>query len=141
MAAAALVRLTGDVAVSTGTQTTVDWDAVVHDNFGWWSAGNPSRLTVPSGVSAVVVTAYLAFENNSTGDRWITIRKNGTDVVAEMMIPESPVVDNDRVYAQSPLLKVSPGDYFDVTAWQGSGGDLDLLNANSTFFSIEGFET
>ena len=86
----------------------------------------------------VILTAYAAFPNNNTGDRWIEIRKNGSDTVAGMLLPESPVSDNDRVYAQSPPLKVVAGDYFEVLVWQGSGGNLDLLDANTTFFSIEG---
>ena len=84
------------------------------------------------------MTAYSAFPNNNPGDRWIEIRKNGSDTVAGMLLPESPVSDNDRVYAQSPPLKVVAGDYFEVLVWQGSGGNLDLLDANTTFFSIEG---
>ena len=85
-----------------------------------------------------ILTAYAAFNDNNTGDRWIEIRRNGSDTVAGMLLPESPVSDNDRVYAQSPPLKVVAGDYFEVLVWQGSGGDLDLLDANTTFFSIEG---
>jgi hypothetical protein len=134
----ALVRMSANQTIPASTQTVVDWGSEVHDDAGYWDAGSPSRLTVPAGVDVVILTAYAAFPNNNTGDRWIEIRKNGSDTVAGMMLPESPVSDNDRVYAQSPPLKVVAGDYFEVLVWQGSGGDLDLLDANTTFFSIEG---
>ena len=42
---------------------------------------------------------------------------------------------------QSPPLEVEPGDYFELEVWQSSGGNLDLLDANSTFFSIEGLSS
>lgn len=135
----ALVRLSSAETISNTTTTPIPWDTAVHDDGSFWSAGSPTRLTVPSGVEVVVVTAYLAYANNANNDRWILIVQDGdtSNPVAEMFIPNSPVVDNDRVYAQSPPLKVSAGSYFEVYAWQASGGDLDVNNANTTFFSIE----
>lgn len=139
MAVSALVRLLANQSITTSTQTAVQWAQAVHDDKNFWSAGSPTRLTVPPRVNAVVLTAYNAWPDNGTGDRWIVIRQNGATDAASMILPFSPVSDNDRVYAQTPLLRVSPGEYFEVLAWQASGGNLNLLDANTTFFSIEGF--
>jgi hypothetical protein len=137
MGAIALVQLSVNQAISTGTLTKVSWGSVVHDEANFWADGNPTRLTVPPGITEVIVSAYAAFPNNGTGDRWIVIRYNDTTQVASMILPNSPVSDNDRIYAQTPVLKVTPGDFFEVQVWQASGGNLDLLAANTTFASIE----
>ena len=49
----ALLRLTADKSIPSGTPTVIDWDSPVYDTSNFWSAGNPSRLTVPIGVSKV----------------------------------------------------------------------------------------
>jgi hypothetical protein len=121
MGASALVRLSANQTISTGTLTKVSWGSVVHDEANFWAAGNPTRLTVPPGITEAIVSAYAAFPNNGTGDRWIVIRYNDVTEVASMILPNSPVSDNDRIYAQTPVLKVTPGDFFEVQVWQASG--------------------
>jgi hypothetical protein len=49
----ALVQLTADEAVAASTDAAIPWDAIVYDTDAFWSAGNPTRLTVPAGVSKV----------------------------------------------------------------------------------------
>ena len=49
----ALVRLTADEPVADSTDVAIPWDATVNDTDAFWSAGNPTRLTVPAGLSKV----------------------------------------------------------------------------------------
>jgi hypothetical protein len=39
--------------VADSTDTVIPWDATEFDTEGFWDSGNPSRLTVPSGMSRV----------------------------------------------------------------------------------------
>jgi hypothetical protein len=71
----------------------------------------------------VILTAQAAFTDNNTGTAGSRSAKMAPDTVAGMLLPESPVSDNDRVYPHSRRLKIVAGDYFEVPVWRS---DLDL---------------
>ena len=49
----ALVKLTADEPIADSTDVAIPRDAAVYDTDAFWSAGNPTRLTVPAGVAKV----------------------------------------------------------------------------------------
>lgn len=131
----ALVKLNNNVSVPDQTQQTVSWEAAEHDNAKIWDPATPTRLTVPAGATHVVLTCYLAFAN-TTGDHWCEMIKNGVTEVASGLQTAAAVNDNERVYAQTPVLEVAGGDYFEARAWLADG-PANLMAANTTFFSME----
>jgi hypothetical protein len=53
----ATMRLAIDVSIPDGTDAAVAWEAVVYDTDGFWTAGQPTRLTMPAAVSRVRLKA------------------------------------------------------------------------------------
>ena len=110
----------------------------IHDN-----AINPSRLTVPSGVTRVRLIGRASWNGNSTGFRRLSIHKGGlgnyggVPINSELPISASVVHDMQVI---SPVLNVTSGDYFELYAYQTSGGALSVIgNATgiSTWFGME----
>lgn len=106
------------------TLTLITWDVEIYDTDNIHNnVLNPSRLTVPPGVSRVKVFAQGEWQTNSAGHRRISIYKNNN--------PTLPVIADYRptsTYAyqsiSSPAIPVSPGDYFELKIFQNSGVDL-----------------
>lgn len=104
----------------------------IHDN-----VLNPSRLTVPPGVSMVKLFAQGNWQMNSTGARRILIYKNNN--------PTLPLLADFRQISTytyqsiaSPAIPVSPGDYFELYVFQSSAINLSFpLNHEITWFAME----
>lgn len=127
----ALLHLTGDF--TTGTTGSISWDAAEYDTDSFFDhAGNPTRLTVPSGVTHVRLSGGVDF-GSLTGAIIIGINKNGSSSFAGRTVigASAPGI----LAFASPVLAVAPGDYFElVFANAGSG---HATNDSSTYFGIE----
>jgi hypothetical protein len=90
---------------------------------------NTGRLTVPTGAGGWwMVGLNAAIATNTTGSRQCAIRVNGTTTIA---IASAPGANVDNVFAMVTAYQVAAGDYFDSTAFQNSGGALNLqVNGN-----------
>jgi hypothetical protein len=135
------------VSIADATSTDVDWTvpANPHRNFlGAWNAANPSRLTIPAGVKWVRFSAYIAWDVNGTGVRFASIIRNGN---AASRVASSTMVGNASFLVsniiQSGWLPIGPGesvqtgDYYEVRVRQESGGPLDMLRDEGSYFMVE----
>lgn len=88
------------------TSESYDTDAI-HDN-----STNPERLTVPSGVTLVRLTANVAFNGGTA--LTLYIEKNGGDTYAGRAIVQhiDAVSQAGALNITSPILSVVGGDYF-----------------------------
>lgn len=96
------------------------------------TSSNPTRLTckTPGNYS---VYGNVRFASNATGSRIVAIRKNGTDVYASARIPAvNGGTTNIPIYTEIDL---EAGDYVELTAWQNSGGPLNV--ESEAFFTPE----
>ncbi|MBI1386716.1 MAG: DUF2793 domain-containing protein [Rhizobiales bacterium] len=124
----ALVQLSASESIPNNTFTVVPWDAEAYDTDAIWSAGNPSRLTVPSGVTKIQILGHCAWNSNATGGRAARLSKNGNSMT------EYSAFANDSANASGvhgapvlgPIIEVTGGDYFEIEVFQSSGGNLDL---------------
>jgi hypothetical protein len=73
----ALVKLTADEPVADSTDVAISWGAAVYDTDGFWSAGTPTRLTVPTGVSKVRLKGNIDWTFGGTGHRHVWMYQNG----------------------------------------------------------------
>lgn len=102
------------------------WNTDIYNPSGWHNTGvNPSRLTVPAGVSVVEIEAMIQWRAGiASGDNYIasfSIVKNGVTTIVG-------TIDNTVDIASSILFSlttttittgpvaVSPGDYFELRA-------------------------
>jgi len=73
----AMVRLTATEPVAASTDAVIPWDAIVYATDTFWSAGNPTRLTVSAGVSKVRLKGNINWTFGGSGYRHVWVHKNG----------------------------------------------------------------
>jgi len=129
----------GNQFVAHNTVAMVTWGLVDYDTDGFFNSSNPTRLTIPAGVSKVRLIAQNIWQRgNSTGMRQNVIKKNGAFFPGDpcVNVPANSDTTTDLV-AISPVLEVQEGDYFENEVYQSDGAALPLLASTGTFFSIE----
>ena len=106
------------------------WGEVSSGESGWWSAGNPSRVTVP------VDGTYLFSANwrhNGTGaafDHMIGAEVNNVVVGGSRYLST-----NDAAQGYTQLLTLSAGDYVETFVYQTTGSSK-TTNINATQMSL-----
>lgn len=139
------VIVTGSPSQATGTTPTqfsawtesagaAAWDVGgLHDD-----STNPSRITIPTGgnTGAWIFTGSMAFQFNATGDRSISIFKNGVAVIGSTMRATS-TASNSTVFSVTYVDNApSVGDFYEVFIWQNSGSTLSTGGGSAeSFFS------
>lgn len=116
-------RITSSFSVGT-TDTMVDWNNEVADTDGFHdNATNPSRLTVPSGVTRVRITANIEVAS-AGGQLAVTIYKNGSTT--------GYIFDNKGEFVNicSPPLTVTSGDYFQIAVACTTATSVSVSNAS-----------
>jgi hypothetical protein len=132
--AARLTRATAQ-SINNVAVTPVSWSTATFDLGGFWNAGAPTRLTIPAGVSLVRVTGQSDWISNLTGERYISITRNGGAIPLAIDRRSSPSM-TEANFSTGPV-QVAAGDYFEMSAYQTSGGALNFNNAPAAWFSIE----
>lgn len=145
----ALLGTTGSVAFQGALVTksavqnitgaaTATWNTETYDYGGWHdNVTNNSRLTVPTGVSRVRVTAVLR-RASATDQIFARIAKNGTNIDAlGAGGADTDTAGADTVNLVSAVLEVVPGDYFEIEVTMGVTADL----AAESWFAIDNVAT
>jgi hypothetical protein len=113
----------------------IPWDAVVYDTDAFWSAGNPTRLTVPSGVSKVRLKGNIDWTFGGSGHRHIWMHRSGG-----LFFGTAKESDEGDAGVQSigcAVVDVTPSDYFELVARQTSGATKSAAADELTWFAIE----
>ena len=135
----ALVYKSADQAIANITLVLLTWNSEtydtdsIHDN-----VTNNTRLTVPAGVTQVKLKASIRWQGNATGDRSVLFLKNnlsfrGTNSVVIPGVNAS----SKGIVLSTPVLDVVAGDYFEMQVYQDSGGSLNIMIDNATYFAME----
>ena len=133
----ALVHINAPQVISNITLTAVNWDLEVYDTDSIHeSITYPSRLTVPAGVTFVKLVGNIYWADNSTGFRYFVIYKNG-DLFNGSPILRCPATGTSEGNICSPVVAVTGGNYFTLVVYQSSGGNLNVVNYQGTWFAME----
>lgn len=137
----------GAVAVRTTTQsipnnteTAVTFEAASINDNSFWSGASPTRLTVPGGVTRVLVSAQVIWGNANVGTRKLRVLMNG--VAEGYGLPAVQAINSGAGYnvimnGAGGLYPVSAGDYFQLFVYQDCGSPLNMLGGGNTWFSIQ----
>ncbi|HZK23806.1 MAG TPA: hypothetical protein VFC74_00260 [Oscillospiraceae bacterium] len=138
----ALLRKGTAQSIPHNTATALTWTDVVYNIGNIYSAGLPTRLTIPSGVNKIIVKASVGFQENTTGKREVYIYKNGNgNYNGRATATVIPVSGTGAIaHVVSPVLEVVAGDYFEIFAMQTSGGSLNVTDWYNIWFAIEAIE-
>jgi len=137
----ALVKLTSTLN-NIGTSYIIPWDAEEYDVGGWHdNATNNTRLTVPSGVSRVRLSANFSMDDGSGYPRFQFLKNGST-------FPGSPVATDMATSAgdyinlnTSAEIAVTPGDYFEVQVIVSLGVTTrDIIASDYSWFFIRAVE-
>jgi hypothetical protein len=115
-------------AANNNTSTIISWSAAVYDADAFWSAGSPTRLTVPAGKGGFYMILVQVSMDYGAGDyRDATIRANGTtNIDSQIVFPTGAAGANNTIWAVSALEDLAAGDYIEVIVKQTSGGTLNV---------------
>jgi hypothetical protein len=140
--------------ISHNTATAVSWENEWYDLYNWYSSGNPTRLTVPTGVRVVRLTAQIGFEirvSNTTNCN-AYFRKNGSDVnwfgngiATYVPAGASQPAGAGSMNLVTATIAVTPGDYFELVYYHSEIDAASAVvygdaNGKTTWMSIEAVE-
>jgi hypothetical protein len=131
-----VVSLSANVSTTNAAGTIINFDTERIDTDAYHStATNTSRLTVPVGKAGKFALGCSAvFANNATGYRNISFRKNGASYFNNISAANVGASGNAGVMV-TMVYELLEGDYFEIDAYQNSGGSLNLLSGNGgTYF-------
>lgn len=118
----------------------IPWQDTYYDTDGFWSVGNPSRLTIPAGVTKVRLIGSSALElSGAAGSVYCNIYKNGAAAVCGVSSPRNYTdgYSNNDVFTISPVVDVVEGDYFELRVNCTISGVDQIAVDEQTFFGIE----
>lgn len=127
-----------NLSVSNATWTVVPWDVEAFDDAAAHStSSNTSRIVVPSGYTRARFTAYANWASNNTGARRISIERNAGgvqgagsgDAASGLQAAQNESGRN----ADTGVLTVTAGDYYEMFVQQESGGALNLIGPLGSF--------
>lgn len=136
------VKKTGSQTISNATFTTVTFDSELFDTASMHDTStNNSRITIPTGYSGYYLfNLSLAWASSfGTGSPYAPVRiililyKNGVSL-RELYDSDygSTGSTDPTMPGMSAIVSASSGDYFEIQAYQNSGGNKDI--SASTIF-------
>jgi hypothetical protein len=138
----ALLTMSGDAtAVNATAGYTPSFDTESYDVGGWHAGGNPTRLTVPSGVSWAKFSFNASISSGTASEcHKAYITKNGSQAYAGCPIDTYEGGTASRLGVHTPWIPVTTGDYFEagISVEADSSVTLDALG---TMFGAEAYAT
>lgn len=137
----ALVYLTADATGNYSSDTVMSYTSEQEDSAGFHdNSTNPTRLTVPSGITKVRLLAQVHVTNVSVDqDLFVDFKKNGSLYQAagsSMLIVDDPAFTGRFGQLASAPLTVTAGDYFEIQ-FKILTDTSTTIKAGSNWFMIE----
>lgn len=116
---------------SAQTSGPINWYLADYDTDSFWSAGSPTRLTVPAGITKVKLTALVSHSGTGSQNARIYHLNSSDAPLTTVGLPrtQGQAVGN----LVSGVISVTPGDYFELD----SSTSAVLNTPESTWFEIE----
>lgn len=135
-----VTKAAAQTGLVTSTDTPIVFDTERFDTDGFHdNAVNNTRITIPAGFTGRYgrFSGGLLFAASTAGYRYIAIRKDGATFVAVQHL--NPSVGSAFIRVVSDPLLLTAGNYYELVAFQSSGGNLDVSKAAdySPEFSLE----
>lgn len=129
-------------SIPNDAYTAISWDGTdTYDPSGWHdpAGANPSRITVDT-AGIYLVRAQLGFLLNATGHRGVALLKNGATLTRRTGQPtftSGGAPGNFATVDADYVAEAAANDYFQVEAYQNSGGALLLTGTVQwTWFQV-----
>lgn len=133
-----VTKTTPNQSISNNTSTNVTFDAETYDTDSFHSnTVNNTKMTIPAGLGGYYrITLNIGWDTNSSGRRTISIKRNGSSIIA--LAEATPATGVYLTFNVSTTYYLSATDTIEAEVYQSSGVSLDvLLQAERTFLQIE----
>lgn len=126
------VELTADQTIGSASTTALTGYTVIRDDLGAYSAGSPTRLTCPAD-DWYLIACGVNWDQQNAGKEVVDLRLNGATFPGS----QTAVPANNALVLPVPCLYYCvQGDYWEITVFQNSGGNIDVNAGSQTFFAL-----
>jgi hypothetical protein len=133
----ARVEKSATQSISNNTATILTWASAARNTDSIWSSGASTRLTVPTGVTKVIVAGNIDWAAGATGVRRVNFLKNGSGFSGGAADYRAAATSEfHRQNIVSDVLDVTAGDYFEMQVTHTQGSALNITNGNLTWFAM-----
>ena len=119
-----VVRRVAVQSINTSSLTTISFDTEDLDDNGFYTAGSPTRITLPR-KGIYLIEAAAVFASNATGYRYTDLPRSGGSTERTVFLTALNGVST-VVFSVFVTAERNVGDYYEYAAWQNSGGALDV---------------
>ncbi len=118
--------------IANNTITVLTWDTEQFDTDAFHStSSNTGRITIPAGKNGkYLLIGQTEFAANSTGDRELYLRKNGS-TIKTVYTPAIATVF--PILSFSAILDLTATDYVEMAVFQTSGGNLTAYKGTAGY--------
>lgn len=123
---------TGSQTLATATNTAVTFDAEEFDTGSIWSSSASTKFYAPT--AGYYRFSYVCWWNSSAAGlrrSWVYKNGSGTDYGWDQRPPVG--AGDGAVTNGSDIVQMAAGDYLELYGMQNSGGNLALLNTETSF--------
>lgn len=125
----AKVWLTTSVPIPNLIETVLPFGQVGPDSGGFWSAAQPTRLTIPSGAGGVyLVVAHGVFSGGAEANRITGFRLNGTSILGLSRLVGA---GSSIAVVATQIVRLQDADYLEMRMYQDSGATLNAIGGQS----------
>jgi hypothetical protein len=141
-AGARVRRTTDQTTADYSTETAIPWEEAVVDTDSFWSAGTPSRLTVPVAYNGRYANVQGQVRiDATTADTYKVVRLSHKDSggTTKFIAAQSVEVGLTTAYVNVSLIgvPVATGDYFDMAIDEESDTSVTIKSASQSGFAIQ----
>lgn len=124
-----LVARTTTQSIANNTMTTVSWSSALRNEFGMWSAGSPTLVTIPhDGLYTVMHSVLFASQAVAAGVRIARIDVGGVEQIYTV-VPTTSGLNSTVITVQvSHPMVMTAGEQITGLCFQTSGGALNISN-------------
>lgn len=97
----------------------VTWDTAIIDEASSYNSANPTRITVPSGVTLAKIEGFGSWVGNTSNERGIVISKNGSHFAGMLW---RFATWTSGILTSTGWIPVTAGDYFELYLSSNNGG-------------------
>lgn len=132
----AWTRPTANITIGTGAFVAPNWPLPVIDTFGFWSAGQPDRFTIPAGFEIIQLHA-AATQSTGAGGRMVAFFEIVGGAPFGGASTENPTTVT--IAAASGPIVVQEGDQVRVKFFMQNGGTIGSTGVS--FFALTVLQT
>lgn len=142
----ALLRRTSNL-IAVAAPVLIPWQDPVYDTDGFWSAGAPSRIAIPAGVTKVRFSGSVALASSTNaGGVFLSLERNGAGGPPGAGVftvrASTTGYGNNDYQCHSAVIPVAAGDFFELRVNFTNVNWDDIVASDSrTWFAVEVVET